>query len=491
MALPYGALIESLEQEVERGTMTAWAFAHRDGLACAYYADEACPPDWILDERHPEDPENTTIKAWFPAFDLASLSKPLLANASLRLALGCDALPWTATALASLLEPRSEEGQLLQAWAKKRPWLTLAHLLNHTSGLAPWCWFGRTLWQFQDNSTARRSFGRATDLTQDPSGDKARAAQLSLTRHILERAPQEPQHTTVYSDLNYFLLARVIENLAMTSFRGWDHCLTSLNTFWTSEFWHASLDPERSATAIPFYPYLHSQVVAHVYENRKLENHAGFFGSVHDTNANILASEFKAAHQMAPIVSSHAGLFGSIQDVKNTVPFLLESQLELMQNRKPFAAQSDRFSWGMDTPSSAQSTAGLKTWPLNRGRSIFGHLGYTGTSLWIADDGQFHVLLTNRIAQRRTIGAQTAPRILLFQKYSNSMPDCWISIPSRKALQDSESKRHWQELSWRDTYTLNFEQFRLNTRYWDRHALRTPPDLAHLRRTTGQSLWTL
>lgn len=491
MALPYTSLIESLEREVERGTMTAWAFAHKDGVMSAFYADEACPPDWILDDAHPEDIETAEIKFWFPAFDLASLSKPLLANATLRMALGTDPLPWTSTPLASLLEPRSEEGVMLRDWAQKRPWLTLTHLLNHTSGLAPWCWFGRMLWQFQDTPHGRRTSGRLSDLAQDKEGEKTRFAQMQLTRHILDHAPQQQPNKTIYSDLNYYLLARVIENLAMTPFRGWQDCMDELNKKWNSEFWHASLDPERSTTAVPYFPYLNSQVVAHIYENRKLANHVGEFGSVHDTNANILASEFKASYEVCPIVSSHAGVFGNIRDLANSIPFFIESQLELHQHKKPFTGQSERFSWGMDTPSSASSAAGLKTWPLEKTRSIFGHLGFTGTSMWMADDGQFHVLLTNRTAHRRTLGAQTAPRILLFQESSTTSPESWLRFPHGKNGQNGSPAERWQPISARDAYTICFEQFRLNTRYWDRNTLRTPPDLAHLRRATGQSLWAL
>ncbi len=487
MALPYTPLIESLEREVERGTFTAWAFANRDGLWSSHFADEACPPDWLLDEKHPEDSETSQSKHWFPAFDLASLSKPLLANAWLRMAFGGSAIPFAETALSSLLEPRSEEGILLKSWANERPWLTLGHLLNHTSGLPAWCWFGRALWQFSGTGAAARTSGRLPDFSRDESGNTARNAQRNLTQHILSLAPSLPQSKTLYSDLNYYLLARICENLAMVPFRGWGHCIDSLNAQWNSEFWHASLDPERSMTAIPFFPYVNSQVVAHVYEHRKLDNHAGAYGSAHDTNANILSSEFKISHKTAPLVSSHAGLFGSILDVKNAIPFLMETQQELLEYRKPFAAQSERFIWGLDTPSNAQSTAGLNEWPITKQNSIFGHLGYTGTSLWMADDGQFHVLLTNRTARRSTRGAQSSPRILLFQANSSQEPECWVRHASRK---NPASSADWQSLHWREAYTACFEQFRLVTRYWDRNALRTPPDLANLRRTTGQYLWT-
>jgi len=131
MALPYTSLIESLENEVQKGTFTAWSCANAEGTWAAFYADEACPPDWVLDKSTENDQDDSTsdqtLRAWFPAFDLASLSKPLLANALFRHALGTETLLYNQTPLAGLLQPRSEEGLLLKQWAEARPWLTLAH----------------------------------------------------------------------------------------------------------------------------------------------------------------------------------------------------------------------------------------------------------------------------------------------------------------------------------------------------------------------------
>ncbi|NBO37737.1 hypothetical protein EBU99_04040 [bacterium] len=506
MALPYTSLIESLENEVQKGTFTAWSCANAEGTWAAFFADEACPPDWVLDNSTENDQDNSAsnqpLRAWFPAFDLASLSKPLLANAWFRHALDNETLLYNQTPLAGLLQPRSEEGVLLRQWAEARPWLTLAHLLNHTSGLPAWCWFGRALWQFPNerNPAEKNHNGRATgrilDLSRDANGEIARMAQQELTRHILSRGPLESDGSTTYSDLNYYLLARVVEHLGLHEFRGWQGTLDSLNGLWDTQFWHASLDPERSQIAIPFFPYVNSQVVAHVYEQRKLDNHAGNFGSVHDTNANILSSEFRSAHQTSPFVSSHAGLFGNIVDVARSASFFIESQQQFHEQRHSPTGNSTRFSWGLDTPSTAQSTAGLKTWPLTDDKKIFGHLGYTGTSLWMASDGQFHVLLTNRTAQRRTLGAPSVPRILFFQKdghrpgASVNELECWVRFPSRGSSHRQNQSNSWQSLPWRDAYTLCFEQFRLVTRYWDRHTLRTPPDLAKIRREVGQILWS-
>jgi CubicO group peptidase (beta-lactamase class C family) len=492
LGLPYTSLIESLENQVARGTFTAWSCAHAGGALAAFYADEAEPAEWLLDQSQELQPHQTKMHTWFPAFDLASLTKPLLANAWLRMHLGADPELWFRSPLASLIEPRGPEGELLQKWCRENSWMTLAHLLNHTSGLKPWTWFGRALWQSNEKKKGQpaRSISRTGDIQSDTTGETAQQARMDLTAFILSLPVQRStgESTTVYSDLNYYLLARVIENLAMQKYCGWQGIVDELNERWNTKFWHASTDPERSCRAIPYYPYVHSQVVAHVYENRKLTNHAGEFGAVHDTNANILATDFRSSAESAPMISSHAGLFGHIIDVAKTVPFFIQSQSELEVHRLPENIRSRRFSWGMDTPSDASSTAGLTQWPLAAGRSVFGHLGYTGTSLWMANDGQFHVLLTNRTACRRVIGSSKVPRILIFQKDSETLPECWIKNSSAKNATSSDGA--WQPLEWKDAYTLCFEQSRMVTRYWDRLVLRKPPDLANVRKATGQLLWT-
>ncbi|MEN9826408.1 MAG: hypothetical protein RI953_2153 [Pseudomonadota bacterium] len=488
MGLPYTPLIESLEEQVGQGLFTAWSCAHRNGAISAFYADEAYPRDWLLDQNSQLHPHQKSFRNWMPAFDLASLTKPLLANAWLRHKLGPDALLWTGSPLASLIEPRSDEGKELKSWAEKHSWLTLSHLLNHTSGLKAWTWFGRALWHFISHGPSghARSINRTPDLQNDGDGLFARAAQKDLTTHILNIPLQKPESesATIYSDLNYYLLARVIENLAVTRFPGWKGIIEELNGIWNSEFWHASLDPERSQQAIPFFPYIHSQVVAHLYENRKLNNHAGEFGAAHDTNANILATEFRSACAAFPVVSSHAGMFGSILDVAKVAEFFITSQIEFSELLTPNNVGSSRFSWGLDTPSNELSTAGLNLWPLAKNRNIFGHLGYTGTSLWMADDGQYQALLTNRTACRTVIGAASVPRILVFQNNSEEEPRCWVRRTDKK------SATQWQSIGWQDAFALTFEHSKGMTRYWDRNKIRKPPDLANVRRSTGRYLWS-
>jgi CubicO group peptidase (beta-lactamase class C family) len=109
-------------------------------------------------------------------------------------------------------------------------------------------------------------------------------------------------------------------------------------------------------------------------------------GEVHDENASVLGG-----------VSAHAGLFASAADLakfaecmlRGGSPILKPETIQLFTKRQPPEASSRALGW--DTPSS----------PSQSGRyfsaSAYGHLGYTGTSLWIDPERELSVtLLTNR-----------------------------------------------------------------------------------------------
>ncbi len=110
-------------------------------------------------------------------------------------------------------------------------------------------------------------------------------------------------------------------------------------------------------------------------------------GEVQDENASVLSG-----------VAGHAGLFASAQDVATFAhvmlhqgqPLVRPETMALFTRREASPAGTSR-ALGWDTPSS----------PSQSGRyfsaSSFGHLGYTGTSLWIDPERQLSItLLTNR-----------------------------------------------------------------------------------------------
>lgn len=110
-------------------------------------------------------------------------------------------------------------------------------------------------------------------------------------------------------------------------------------------------------------------------------------GQVQDENASVLGG-----------VAGHAGLFSTTEDLAmfaHTMlngghPVLRTSTIELFARREPTPNGTSR-ALGWDTPSTP-SQSGKYFSALS-----FGHLGYTGTSLWIDPGRQLSItLLTNR-----------------------------------------------------------------------------------------------
>jgi CubicO group peptidase (beta-lactamase class C family) len=110
-------------------------------------------------------------------------------------------------------------------------------------------------------------------------------------------------------------------------------------------------------------------------------------GEVQDENASVLGG-----------IAGHAGLFSTAEDLaifahamlNGGHPILRSSTVELFSRREAAPAATSR-ALGWDTPS-APSQSGKYFSPRS-----FGHLGYTGTSLWIDPERQLSItLLTNR-----------------------------------------------------------------------------------------------
>ena len=119
-------------------------------------------------------------------------------------------------------------------------------------------------------------------------------------------------------------------------------------------------------------------------------------GRVHDENAFALHGDGACGH---------AGMFGTV----NAVLAFGVAALEAIERGRGVLATDDDLDWlvrprqggtlraGFDGKSDASSTAGERAGP-----RTFGHLGFTGTSLWIDPDAEaVVVLLTNRVHPTR------------------------------------------------------------------------------------------
>ena len=181
----------------------------------------------------------------------------------------------------------------------------------------------------------------------------------------------DPGAAVAYSDIGFILLGTALERLADAT----------LDEFCQAEF--AKLGMNKTGFAPP--ASLRSSIVPTAddttFRQRIIQ------GEVYDENAYILGG-----------VAPHAGLFAPARDIATFAHILLHGgkplvrpdTLSLFTQRQSSPAGTSR-TLGWDTPSSPSQSGKYFS------ASSFGHLGYTGTSLWIDPERQLSVtLLTNR-----------------------------------------------------------------------------------------------
>lgn len=294
-------------------------------------------------------------------YDLASLTKPLA----------------TTTALLFLIHNRvvklddRVEAVLPELTGSGVGGATIAHLLNHSAGLPGWRPFYEAI---LERERAAPGFLGSTD---------ARDLVLDLIGREPLIAPIGTQST--YSDLGFMLLGFIIERLTGCS----------LATFCQERIYaHLGASPLFfvSGGRITGAPetsvrYQAAPTEQDPWRGRLLQ------GEVHDENAYALGG-----------VAGHAGLFGTASAVLAVSRWWLEGYLGRSSLLDPNLVR--RFvtrmipgsSWalGWDTPS-VPSSSGTYFSPTS-----FGHLGFTGTSLWIDPAVELEVvLLSNRVHPTR------------------------------------------------------------------------------------------
>jgi CubicO group peptidase (beta-lactamase class C family) len=309
---------------------------------------------------HPEPATCDTV------YDLASLTKPLAA-ASAALLLTADGRIVLDDLVARYL-PVLEQKALGQA--------TVRHLLNHATGLPAW-----------------RPFYQGIV----PEGRRLReippAARRSALYDAIHHEPLvEPVGTrALYSDLGFILLGELLERVTgkeWTSLYQGEVCsrLGVDGLFYMSET--GPTEP------MPLRPGIFAATEQDEWRGHLLR------GEVHDEHAAVMGG-----------VSSHAGLFGTARAVMQVSRHWLaavrgdDSSLpsrwaQQFVRRQKLVPES---SWalGWDTPSSGPAGE-----PSSSGRyfsqSSFGHLGFTGSSVWIdPEQDLIVVLLTNRVHPTR------------------------------------------------------------------------------------------
>jgi CubicO group peptidase (beta-lactamase class C family) len=301
-----------------------------------------------LPDAHPVQPH--TI------YDLASLTKPL-ATASAILLLVQDGLLDLATPIDALL-PETTGCPLGQ--------VVLKDVLCHQSGL-PW-W--RPFYQ---------SFPPSL-----PSGASSRQERVKAFLELILKEPLEAfsPPKSVYSDVGYMVLGCVVERITNQSLA--DVCQSRIfGPLHASPLGYRGQNvTEKSGLPIGEC----APTEQDPWRGRLLQ------GEVHDENAAALGG-----------VAGHAGLFGTAQAVGQMTKALLDSLLDkpsIFQQElvRQFVKAQPGTRWGLgwDTPSQP-SSSGQWFSP-----ESFGHLGFTGTSIWIDPVRELEVIfLSNRVHPTR------------------------------------------------------------------------------------------
>jgi CubicO group peptidase (beta-lactamase class C family) len=263
--------------------------------------------------------------------------------------------------------------------------VTIRHLLAHSSGLPAW----RPYFEL----VAHDEIGSAAFLppATRPSGDRLAPAMVRGRRLIRDAVTGEsleaqPDERTACTDLGFMVLGWLLEHVGGA---GLDD-LAAKRVFaplgLTSTFFFDEADPGVAAERRRGCSFVATERCAHRQEIN--------CGSVNDDNAWALGG-----------VAGHAGLFSTACEVARLGqawldavrgrPGLLDPETaRLFTKRGTFATESTR-ALGWDTPGPEGSQLGTR---LGRGKGgAFGHLGFTGTSLWIDVDREVVcALLTNR-----------------------------------------------------------------------------------------------
>ena len=299
-------------------------------------------------------------------YDLASLTKPLVTATSVLLLIQ----------RAKVMLEDSVQGVLTELEGTPIGQATVRDLLAHRSGLPGW----RPFYERLD----------AGGVVSEPLGGNH-----DVKQQVLKLIRDEPLIYTrgtrsVYSDLGFMLLGFLVERLSGMPMDIWfgetiAQPLQADPMMYCPPVGRARLGVVRPAIDA-------SQIAPTEQDERR---NRLLCGEVHDENAAAMGG-----------IAGHAGLFGTAESVLAVSGAWLrgyhgrESILDAklvrqFTTRQESAAQS---SWalGWDTPSVPSSSGSSFS------EQSFGHLGYTGTSLWIDPLRELEVvLLSNRVHPSR------------------------------------------------------------------------------------------
>lgn len=342
----------TLQEAVDRGVFPGAVLAIRRG------GDEVCV---VSAGRLSVVPSSDPVSA-STIYDLASLTKPLATVTSIALLAQeghCD--------ISDRVDQVLPELQPAPVGAA-----TVRHLLTHCSGLPGW----------------RPFYEQLSPNAALPSSQEAR---LNAGRSLLDLIRKEaliypPGERSLYSDLGFMLLGLVVERVSGMSL---DRFVTEriVRPLGAVSLCFLPADEDgrirrgsfiRSIAPTEFDPW----------RNRLLH------GEVHDENAAAMGG-----------VAGHAGLFGTaaallavtgawLKAYQGHASLLDAAVVREWTRRQDVPGSSWAVGW--DTPSTPSSSGEYFS------PHSFGHLGYTGTSIWVDPIRELEVvLLSNRVHPSR------------------------------------------------------------------------------------------
>jgi serine-type D-Ala-D-Ala carboxypeptidase len=182
----------------------------------------------------------------------------------------------------------------------------------------------------------------------------------------------DPGFRAEYSDIGFIVLGVALERIAQESL----DIFSQREIFGPLAMAHTTFNPPADLR-----PQIPPTADDRLFRNRIIQ------GEVQDENAFVLGG-----------VAGHAGLFSTAEDLARFADAMLRGGRSLLRSetvalftRRELSPTGTSRALGWDTPS-APSQSGNHFGPAS-----FGHLGYTGTSLWIDPSRELSItLLTNR-----------------------------------------------------------------------------------------------
>jgi len=248
-------------------------------------------------------------------------------------------------------------------------------MLAHCSGLAAWRPFYQRIAEIEKS-------GRVNFMASHG------AKEFAYEEIHREKPEAAPASKTIYSDLGFILLGETIEKVAGAA----------LNRFCREKIFRP--------LGLRATDYIDISLV----RSRRLEPVADMFAptEICPSRKRLLVGEVddENAFSMGG-VAGHAGLFAPVREVDR----LARELIACYAGRSDFVPQKiirefwtrdttvpgSTWALGWDTPSAEHSSSGHRFSP-----AAVGHLGFTGTSIWIEPESEVAIsMLTNRVHPRR------------------------------------------------------------------------------------------